>query len=522
MTHLPTTMVSGLRLLLWLCLLWVTGKPALASDPAQNGPAQNGPVASEAVLLEFSSKNCQYCVAMQPVTQQLTQEGIAIRHVDVDKEPALAVRYSVRHLPTYVIISGGKEAARLVGKQPIEMVRQALAASQAVHLTPTNAPAPRNLTANSTLAANSDLAANTASTQSATIPTTPSVDAFASGAPLTRLASVDAAANAGTVAPSPVSPNPASPPSVTTSPSITTSTEEAIARAATATVRLRIFEEDGIGFGIGTGTVIDARAGEYLIMTCGHLFRDSNGKGRVEVDVFQGGQSVTVPGQIVDYDAADRDIGLVSMRTDIRITPVPVLPESEAVRNGDSVFSFGCDRGANPSRRDTRITGIDKYNQHLDLSNLEIAGAPVIGRSGGGLFDKQGRLIGVCNAADYNDDIGIYAGPGEVYWQLGRVGMETLAAASSPSSIAAPASITDTYNDKRVAQNANPVQQSQGGLQDSLLDSTSNGVVNSTSSTINPNGEIILIYRDRSQPSAPAQVKVIDKPTSDLLDLLRR
>ena len=51
-----------------------------------------------------------------------------------------------------------------------------------------------------------------------------------------------------------------------------------------ATARLRV--EDGEGVSWGTGTVIDSRQGEALILTCGHIFRDSDGKGRVEVDLF--------------------------------------------------------------------------------------------------------------------------------------------------------------------------------------------------------------------------------------------
>ena len=55
------------------------------------------------------------------------------------------------------------------------------------------------------------------------------------------------------------------------------------------------------------------------------------------------------------------------------------------------------------------------------MSNLEIDGAPIDGRSGGGLFDDRGVLIGVCNAADYKSDLGIYTGPGSVHWQLERI-----------------------------------------------------------------------------------------------------
>lgn len=39
---------------------------------------------------------------------------------------------------------------------------------------------------------------------------------------------------------------------------------------------------------------------------------------------------------------------------------------------------------------------------------MEASGAPVEGRSGGGLFNERGELIGVCFAADPQDDEGLY------------------------------------------------------------------------------------------------------------------
>lgn len=108
------------------------------------------------------------------------------------------------------------------------------------------------------------------------------------------------------------------------------------------------------------------------------------------------------------------------------VEPVKIAALYNATRSGDPVFSFGCDRGSQPTRLDTRITGVNKYDQHLGLSNYEIQGAPIDGRSGGGLFDQYGRLVGVCNAADYREDIGIYAGIGAIHWQLERIGLASL------------------------------------------------------------------------------------------------
>ena len=81
-------------------------------------------------------------------------------------------------------------------------------------------------------------------------------------------------------------------------------------------MRLRV--DDPTGHSYGTGTIIDARSGEALVITCGHLFRDSKGKGPITVELFaatpEGVRVVgQVAGQVVDYNL-DRDIGLVSIR----------------------------------------------------------------------------------------------------------------------------------------------------------------------------------------------------------------
>ncbi|MFM8890454.1 MAG: trypsin-like peptidase domain-containing protein, partial [Planctomycetia bacterium] len=77
--------------------------------------------------------------------------------------------------------------------------------------------------------------------------------------------------------------------------------------AATA----RLLVEDSQGVSRGTGTVIDCRQGEALILTCGHIFRDSRGKGRVEVDLFGADGPRGVAGQVVAWDLK-RDLALVS------------------------------------------------------------------------------------------------------------------------------------------------------------------------------------------------------------------
>src|SRR5690606_24505461 len=51
-----------------------------------------------------------------------------------------------------------------------------------------------------------------------------------------------------------------------------------------SSVRLTISDPTGVSY--GSGTLIDARAGEALVLTCGHIFRDSQGKGGIAIDML--------------------------------------------------------------------------------------------------------------------------------------------------------------------------------------------------------------------------------------------
>ena len=54
-----------------------------------------------------------------------------------------------------------------------------------------------------------------------------------------------------------------------------------------ATVKVAV--QDAGGTSAGAGTMVDARSGEALVLTCGHLFRTSAGKGPITVTLYQVG-----------------------------------------------------------------------------------------------------------------------------------------------------------------------------------------------------------------------------------------
>ncbi|WP_231744020.1 trypsin-like peptidase domain-containing protein [Stieleria neptunia] len=408
------------------------------------------------MLLAFSSDHCGHCQAMGPTLRQLERNGAVIRHVNVSSEPELARRHGIRQVPTYVVLSVGRELTRLVGTQSAEKLQQALAIDPAGPLFQTNA----NLHRQSVL-----------------------------NAPQTRLAGTRSAAIGDARGEA--------------MPSLTMA--DAVQRARAATVRLRV--HDGNGFGVGTGTIIDRHGDEALVLTCGHLFRETKLQSKVEVQLFVAGQVKTVPGQVIDYDADNRDIALVVMRPGFEVQPIQIANPANPPQSGQTAFSFGCDHGDDPSRRDTAITGINKYNQHVGASNIEIAGAPVDGRSGGGLFDAMGQLIGVCNAADYKGDVGIYTGPGSVKWQLDRVQLAHLYQTQPPAPLAAPA--------QRPTGNLGQPQTRLASL-DAPQSHAGQAHPSQPAAT-----EMIIILRD---PNAPGGQRVmnIQQPTAELMEVISR
>jgi hypothetical protein len=176
-----------------------------------------------------------------------------------------------------------------------------------------------------------------------------------------------------------------------------------------ATVRLRVYREGDQS--CGSGTIIDARNGEALVLTCGHLFRDSQGRGRIEVDVFGPTPQERLPGTLVHFDA-DRDVGLVSIRPPHPVTAARVAPAGYKIAKGAKVLSVGCDGGQPPSVRPGVVTSLDRF---LGPPNLTASGLPVEGRSGGGLLTFDGLVIGVCNAALPEEREGFYAALGSIH-----------------------------------------------------------------------------------------------------------
>jgi|GEM_PF-1329020 len=237
------------------------------------------------------------------------------------------------------------------------------------------------------------------------------------------------------------------------------------------TVRVKVQAAPLSAVGIGSGTVVRSSPQEALILTCAHIFRlDKEGVGspsryphRVTVDLFgeklngdQSGDPIeTIPAELIDCDEA-LDVCLIRTRPSRQLRASAIVPRSWVPSKGMSMIAAGCSLGQNPTYWSTSIVspivrglvGNPKYQA------IECQFAPSQGRSGGGLFDRDGRLVGVCNFAEPKGNVGFYADARSIYALIDRNPEGTLAAHSQPK--ARPKSLEIVRSEGQVRSQRNP------------------------------------------------------------------
>ena len=78
------------------------------------------------VVLDLWAPWCGPCRMVSPVLTQLATEFAGrckLVKVNVDQAPSTQARFSVRSIPTLVVMSGGREIARQVGAAPADRLR---------------------------------------------------------------------------------------------------------------------------------------------------------------------------------------------------------------------------------------------------------------------------------------------------------------------------------------------------------------------------------------------------------------
>jgi thiol-disulfide isomerase/thioredoxin len=450
-------------------------------------------------MLDFYAEWCAPCRAMTPTIEGLEAKGYNVRRVDISKEPDLAKKYKVSAVPCYVMLVNGEEVERV--NQPTSFSRlERMFKTATAKLLGTPMPDPLG-----------------------NVPT-------AIGPTVNPNANPPAMISDPNVAPATaVMPQPTG--NFAAQNNRNTATNNGpVTDAQLLAVSVRIRVEDPAGHSCGSGTIIDARGGRALIVTCGHIFRDSKGNGKIEVELFGPHAGTKVQGRMESYDSETRDVGLISIQMPEPAFAARLAPPGYAVRQRDPVASVGCDHGADPTVRRNRV------NASSD-SNLWVDDQPTEGRSGGGLFSAEGYVIGVCNGCDPRDREGLYAPLGRICAQLDQVryafvyqspqGWEKLAGISSNS----PANPVPSMPTEMPGFDAprHPREIASSGISASSTPSTASpsgisageqAAMDELRRHLKDGAEIVCVIRPRNVPGAKSEVVTIDKASPELVRML--
>jgi len=352
-------------------------------------------------VIDFSGTYCPPCRAMMPIVAKLEREGLPIRKVDIDHDRALADKFHITKIPTFVLVINGVEATRLVGPTTEAELRRMCGRI------PEAAP--------STALANDQPQTREGVSQPLG---TVTPEAEQEPNKFLKLLGVKRGKDQ-----TDVRGNDDNTQAATQEPAATNDPMH-------ASVRIRATINGQIS--LGSGTIVHSQPGQTLIVTCGHIFRNVNDAAKVEVDVFENGKPITFVGTVKDFDL-EADVGLISIATHRAVSSTPLAPATLALAKAERVGCIGCSGGNDPTREQLTITAVNKYD---GPDNIECTGTPVQGRSGGGLFNADNQLVGVCIAAVTDAPLGVYAHVFAVHKLLDRNQLAHLYQPAAPAATA--------------------------------------------------------------------------------------
>jgi thiol-disulfide isomerase/thioredoxin len=432
-------------------------------------------------MLDFYADWCAPCRAMQPTIQALEAKGYKVTKVNIGQDQQTAAKFGVQSVPCYVMLVDGKEVERVSnGTSFSRLERMFKTAAARSGGNPPNDHPPGGVPA--TFAAGEGSVAQSPPARPVFDPNVaPAGGAMASAGMQNRPAAPPMAGNF----------NP---------PADRSKATVSDAQLLAASVRIRV--EDPSGHSCGSGTIIDARGGKALVVTCGHIFRDSKGKGKIEGELFGPHAGKKVEGRLESFDSEDRDVGLISIQMPAPVVAARLAPVGYSVREGDVVASVGCDHGADPTVR--RNNQVNQANG----PNLWVNDQPTEGRSGGGLFSAEGYVVGVCKGRAASDHEGCYPTLGQIRAQLDEAGLafvyqspqgwESSVMGSSPMLLA-------SHNAPLPAAVSSAINAGEQAALDEIHRHLKDGA------------EVVVVIRPRSTPGATSEVLMLDKASPELI-----
>jgi hypothetical protein len=156
------------------------------------------------------------------------------------------------------------------------------------------------------------------------------------------------------------------------------SPEQIFAQVSPSVVVVDIFDAKGKSIGLGSGVVIGAG---QVITNC-HVAQ----KGK-SLQVRQSGKTFKTTLQYAD---PDRDLCQLSA-PDLQAPPV-ALGTAKKLRVGQRVYAIGTPKGLELTLSDGLVSSLRQYE---GSQYIQTSAAISPGSSGGGLFDDQGRLVGI-------------------------------------------------------------------------------------------------------------------------------
>lgn len=147
-----------------------------------------------------------------------------------------------------------------------------------------------------------------------------------------------------------------------------------------------VIPRDAQGRALGSGSAVVVSPGR-LITNC-HVLRNA-------ASVTLRREREELPARL-DYPDPERD--LCQLRTDNLPTSVPATVATTIPQVGQKAYAIGAPRGLEQSLSDGLISAL-RRNAAGELEYIQVTAPISPGSSGGGLFDEQGRLIGITTAA---------------------------------------------------------------------------------------------------------------------------